>query len=96
MIVCRTCGRDFPKPVTRGRPPVKCADCRAGKTVTRAEMPVREAESLPQPQTTAEAVVVPPKKRKPYMSGFCKPNHAPEIHNLCPGKNLTCACKCHA
>lgn len=27
-IICRTCGIEFPKPTTRGRPPVKCVPCR--------------------------------------------------------------------
>ena len=28
LVTCRTCGREFERPATRGRPPVRCEECR--------------------------------------------------------------------
>ena len=86
MITCRTCGVEFPKPTTRGRPPVKCADCRAGN-IPANKPKKRVPDAQPEPeiiQLIAEAAGDTPQKSTPknYRSGFCGKNHAPEIPRI--------------
>lgn len=41
---CKSCGKTFELPKQRGRPPVKCEDCRNGKTKAKQDTS-REAKS---------------------------------------------------
>jgi len=55
LITCRQCGKEFAKPTTRGRPRVKCEDCRAGKKPKAVEIPayLEEIEKKPNLKSVA-------------------------------------------
>ena len=87
MIICRDCGKSFAKPTTRGRPPVKCVDCRTGKQVAKAPSKpkvspkARSAQKASKASKEAPKPVTPARPSQPvqgglkpakgYRTGFC-------------------------
>lgn len=81
MIVCRDCGKSFAKPTTRGRPPVKCADCRTGKQVAKA--PSKRAKATPKARSAQKASKAPKVAPKPVTPAR---SSQPVQGGLKPGK----------
>lgn len=109
MLVCRDCGTSFAKPTTRGRPPVKCENCRSGAT-SKVKTPkvTKKAVEAPQPvaevlkEAAAEESAAARRRRAAYRTGFCGVTrvngfqipHPPEIHKMCKGTAADSTCSC--